>query len=188
LSATVVKARTQLRLSLEPEAKALGLNGVLQALLKSHERLLQAIDAQIEALLAQAEQQQVAARLQSIVGVGTLSAAALLVALERGAFADADAFVAFLGLDPTPRDSGQSQGRRRLSKAGDSETRRLLFNAARSASLTKVWRAVYLRYVERGLTPIQALCILARKIARTAWSLYKHGTTFCPQRLTQALP
>ena len=185
--ALVVKTTTQLRLGLEPEAKDLGLGAAVREVLKAQQRLLQTIDRQIQRLLAQPEHQATATRLQSIVGIGPLSGAALLVALERGQFADADAFVAFLGLDPVPRDSGQKHGRRRLSKQGDSETRRLLFNAALSASQTPAWRRLYLGYLERGLSAIQALCILARKIARTAWSLYHHGTTFCPKRLTQAL-
>jgi transposase len=190
--AVVVKTTTQLRLSLEPEAKELGLGAVVREVLQAQQRLLKAIDLkaidrQIERLLAQPEHHATAARLQSIVGVGPLSGAALLVALERGQFADADAFVAFLGLDPVPRDSGQKHGQRRLSKQGDSETRRLLFNAALSASQTPVWRPLYRGYLERGLSAIQALCILARKIARTAWSLYHHGTTFSPERLTKPL-
>jgi len=185
--AAVVKAMTQLRLSLQPQAEALELEVELKNALEALSQIIQSIDVQIEKLLAHAQHQPRAARLLSIVGVGPLNAAALLVALERGDFPDADAFVAFLGLDPTPRDSGQCRGRRRLSKHGDSESRRLLFNAARSASLTSVWKPIYERYRKRGLGDVQTLCIIARKIARTAWSICKHGTTFCPKRLTQAL-
>lgn len=185
--AVIVKCHTQVRLSLDAQAKELGLRAAFQELLKAHQRLLALIDRQIEKLLAQEEHREMAQRLQSILGVGRLSGAALLLALERGTFADADAFVAFLGLDPVPRDSGQSRGQRRLSKQGDSETRRLLYAAALSASQTKLWNPLYQRYLERGFSTTQALCILARKIARTAWSLYTHGTTFCPERLTKAL-
>lgn len=185
--ASVVKSKTLLRLSLEAQAPELGLAKALQAVLRAHERLLAAIDSQLQHLLHQPAYHEAAARLQSIVGIGPLSAAALLVALERGAFATPEAFVAFLGLDPVAKDSGARSGRRRLSKQGDSETRRLLFNAALSASATKLWRPFYERYVQRGLSRIQSLCILARKLARLAWSLHKHQTTFCRDRLAQAL-
>jgi transposase len=181
--ATVVKTQTQLRLSLQQDAKTLGLSSQLRAVLQSQKSLLKAIDAKIEALLQQDEVQAQAQRLDGILGMGPLTAAALLVALERGTFATPDALVAFIGLDPTPRDSGTSRGRRKLSKQGDGETRRLLFNAARSASKTKVWQPFYRRYRDRGLSARQACCILARKLVRTAWSLYTHGTTFCPERL-----
>jgi transposase len=185
--ATVVKSQTQLRQSLRDHAKDLGLQRSFQASLRALRQLLRDIDTQIQALLQHTDQKAAAARLQSIVGIGPLSGAALLVALERGQFASADAFVAFLGLDPVPCESGQRRGRRRLSKQGDSETRRLLYTAAMSASQTKVWQPLYERCLARGLSRIQALVILARKLAITAWSLYKHGTTFSPARLTTAL-
>jgi transposase len=185
--ATVVKARTLLRLSLEDHAQQLGLGSDWAALLNSYKRLLKNMDCQIVQLLQQPAYHEAASRLQSIVGIGPLSASALLVALERGAFASADAFIAFLGLDPVPRDSGQSTGRRRLSKQGDSETRRLLFNAAQSASLTALWKPLYQRYIQRGFTRIQTLCILARKLARLAWTLNQKQTKFCPQKFALAL-
>jgi hypothetical protein len=47
---------------------------------------------------------------------------------------NADAFVAFTGLDPRPDDSGQHHGKRRLSKRGPTELCRLLYLAALSGS------------------------------------------------------
>lgn len=185
--AAVVKSKTLLRLSLEGEAKELGLGTNLRSLLDNYNRLLKVIDNKIDHLLKKPQFQEAANRLLSIVGIGPLSGAALLVALERGEFKTPEAFVAFLGLDPVSRDSGQSKGRRRLSKQGDSETRRLLYNAAMSASLTDLWRPFYLRYLNRGFTRIQTLCIMARKLARIAWALYKKKQTFSAQRFAKSL-
>lgn len=185
--ATVVKTRTLLRLSLETQAQELGLKGPFQELIKGYDRLLAAIDSEMLQLLRAPCHQEVAARLQSIVGIGPLSGAALLVALARGDFKTADAFIAFLGLDPVPKDSGQSNGKRRLSKQGDSETRRLLFNAAQSASLTTLWKPLYERYINRGLTRIQTLCIMARKLAKLAWTLHKQKTNFSRDKFAQCL-
>ena len=95
----------------------------------------------------------------------------------------ADAFVAFIGLDPRPDDSGKKTGRRRLSKRGDPELRRLLYVAAMSASRTRAWKPLYQRALARGLSRIEALVTLARHIARTAWSIYTHKTNFDPVRL-----
>jgi len=84
---------------------------------------------------------------------------------------NADAFVAFTGLDPRPDDSGQHHGKRRLSKRGPPELRRRLYLAALSAIKTKVWRSLYEHYRAKGLSSTAALVILARRIARTAWSI-----------------
>ena len=114
-------------------------------------------------------------------------APALLCALERFAFAHADSFVAYTGLDPRPDDSGKRQGRRRLSKHGPSELRRLLYNAAMAAVTSRAWKPLYQHHLAKGLARTEALVIIARKIACTAWSIYTHNTTFDPQRITSSL-
>ena len=111
---------------------------------------------------------------------------ALGQALQRIPFATAQAFVAYTGLDPRPMDSGHKVGRRRLSKRGPAELRRLLYTAAMSASKTKLWKPLYLRQRAKGLSATAALVILARKIARIAWSVYHHQTSFDPNRLLPA--
>ena len=72
------------------------------------------------------QRQAACQRLRSIKGVGPVVGPALLNPLEHFVFASADSFVAYTGLDPCPDDSGQRSGRRRLSKHGPSELRRLL--------------------------------------------------------------
>ena len=74
--AVIVKGKTQVRLSLEEQAKELNLSQPLHALLKAHDRLLAAIDQQITQLLQLPQHQETATRLQSIVGIGPLSGAA----------------------------------------------------------------------------------------------------------------
>ena len=78
-------------------------------------------------------------------------------------------------------------GRRRLSKRGPSELRRLLYLAAMAAAKTKIWKPLYQHYRARGLSSTAALVVLARRIARTAWSIYTHKTEFDAQRLTKGL-
>jgi transposase len=95
----------------------------------------------------------------------------------------ADAFAAFTGLDPRPDDSGQRRGKRRLSKRGPAELRRLLYLAAMSAIKTKTWRPLYEHYRAKGLSSTATLVILAR----TAWSIYTYKTVFDPARLTNPL-
>lgn len=88
----------------------------------------------------------------------------------------------FKGLDPRAMDSGNKRGVRRLSKRGNSELRRLLFNAAMSASRTATWQPVYQRELAKGLPSTAALIVLARKLVRVAFSLFKSGSFFDPSR------
>jgi len=165
-----------------------GLGRELQTVLKRIDRLIALIDQRLAELITQhLERAQVYARLQTIVGVGPIVGAGLTSALARIPFKRADAFVAFTGLDPRADDSGHRKGRRRLSKRGPAELRRLLFNAAMSAIKTKTWQPIYAHYRACGWPTTACLVIIARKIARTAWSLYHHDTTFNPQRLTKCL-
>jgi transposase len=160
----------------------------LKALQERLDQLLARIDAKVKTLIeASGERKQDYARLRKIAGVGPIVGSSVLNTLERVPFKSADAFVAFTGLDPRPDESGHHHGRRRLSKRGPSELRRLLYLAAMAAAKTKIWKPLYQHYRARGLSTTAALVILARRIARTAWSIYTHKTAFDPQRLTKAL-
>jgi transposase len=101
---------------------------------------------------ASPDRKQNLTRLCTITGVGPVVGTALVNTLERVPVKSADAFVAFTGLDPRPDDSGQHRGKRRLSKRGPAELRRLLYLAAMSAAKTKVWRPLYAHYRTRGLS------------------------------------
>jgi transposase len=125
-------------------------------------------------------------RLQSICGVGPLIGACLADLFAERQFANSDAAVAFSGLDPRPRDSGQSAGRRRLSKRGSRLLRRLLFLAAMAARRTKAFAPTYLKLRQRGLQSTEALVVLARKILRIAFSIWNSGQNFNPALLPQA--
>lgn len=162
--------------------------------LKAYRKMMRALDALVEeidqrlaALIAKDEQlAPIAQRLGTMVGFGPLLSTTMAHALTRHPFTHADAFIAYVGYDPRPRDSGQKRGRRYLSKRGPAEMRRLLFTAAMSASKTKLWRPFYQRYRDRGLPSTAALLILARKLARIAFSIVKHGTLFDPARIKSA--
>lgn len=96
---------------------------------------------------------------------------------------DADAIVAYSGLDPRPNDSGQHRGRRRITKRGPPEMRRLLFLAAQAAAKSKAARPVYEAIRAKGFSTTQALVILARNLLRVAYLIWKTGQPFDPQRI-----
>lgn len=162
-----------------------------RAMLQPSLEKLKAALVEIDKTIAQAVQAVDAgsgdfARIRSVPGIGLLSAAALLGVFRRLADSSSDAVIAFLGLDPRPMDSGQKNGQRRLSKRGCSEWRRLLFNAARSAAQTDVWKPHYEHEQAKHLPGTAAHVVLARKLVRVAFSLFKSHSTFDPARLVRA--
>jgi transposase len=183
--ATLVSLREAVEMSLH---ELDGFATDLKALRTRFNQLIARIDLRVKALVeASPERKQNYTRLRTITGVGPVIGAALVNALERVPLKSADAFVAFTGLDPRPDDSGQHRGKRRLSKRGPAELRRLLYMAAMSATTTKTWRPLYDHYRVKGLSSTATFVILARRIARTAWSIYTHKTEFDPGRLMKSL-
>lgn len=176
---------TRARAALHSSLRSLpALRGQLRAMLAQFDALIAKLDAQARKLIqASPECEHTFQRLDAIPAVGPAVGIGLLAALQRWPLPRADSFVAFIGLDPRANDSGNKTGRRRLSKRGEPELRRLLYNAAMSASRTPVWRPVYQRALANGLTRVEALVVLARQIARTAWSIYTHKTDFDPARV-----
>lgn len=120
--------------------------------------------------------------LQEIPGIGPVTATAVATCLTTKQFDHPDQFVAYIGLDTRVRESGQRMGRRALSKQGDAELRRLLYLCAqanvRSRDPENPFKRQYEREQAKGLPTTGALCAVARKLARTCWSLARHGTRY----------
>jgi len=154
-----------------------------QTLLASFKRMVAALDLLIQRELARVpEMAALHRRLMSIAGIGVVVAAQLVAALHTLCFTRAGAFIAYTGLDPRPDDSGQHRGRRRLSKRGPALLRCLLYNAGMSAANSKLFKPTYLALRARGLQSTEAIVILARKLARIAFALYKSGEMFDSQK------
>lgn len=170
--AVVVQARKQVEqsfrdVSLSTQALATQFNAVLRRI---DRRLLALIDA-----LGWSDDYR---RCLSIPGIGPLNAVALVTAFHRGAFSGGNAFVAYIGLDVSLRESGQMKGKRKLSKRGPAEMRRLLWCAAKPARSYGQFEAYYQRQRDKGLSKIAANCILGRKLARVAFALMTRQEMF----------
>lgn len=158
-------------------------------LVRAYDAAIAEIDERLQQLAAQDETLCSASkRLRTIVGFGPLLAVSMAHAITRLPFNSADAFIAYSGLDPRPRDSGKLRGRRYLSKRGPAELRRLLYTVAMSASNSRLWRPIYQRFLARGLATTQALVAIARKLARIAFSILKHNVDFRPERVKIPCP
>ena len=159
-----------------------------QLLEQQLEQLLARIDDRIAALLEQ--DQDLSGKctsLRTIAGIGAQGAAMLASLFSRIAFSNSDAVVAYSGLDPRPNESGSRVGKRSLSKRGAPDLRRQMYLAAFAASHSKALGPLYRSIKAKGFKPTQALVILARKLLRVSWTVWKTGKPFDP-RLVGAAP
>jgi transposase len=181
--ALLVRTRQALKQSL---AELPALDAEKHTALNALEALIKAIDRELAQLNgSDPPTTQLVTRLRTISGVGPLVATLLAALFQRFAFRHADALIAYVGLDPRPDESGQHHGRRRLSKRGHPEWRRLLVAAAMSAARTQAWRDYVALQRAKALPATAVHVILARKLLRTAFALYKNGKEFvAPQMQT----
>lgn len=181
--AVLVQSRTTLRQSLAgiPELKASS-----KALLAKISHVDALICKRIRKTLADMDWLGEATRCQDIEGIGPITSAALTMVFHRGKFRSSDAFIAFIGMDVRVRESGSYRGRRKLTKKGDPELRRLLYMAAMKACTSASLKPYYERALARGLSRTQALVALGRKLARIAFALLKSGSTYQPKSANQA--
>lgn len=150
-----------------------------QELAATLKRMIQNVELLMRQDLANAPHlAQLHARLSTIVGVGFVVAAQLVVALTRLHFRRVESFVAYTGLDPRPDDSGMHRGRRRLSKRGPRLLRCLLYNAGMAAAHSKLFKPLYAALRSRGLQSTEAIVVIARKLARIAFAIYQSGDAF----------
>lgn len=169
------KAMLQQTLACDPQSKKLAAPAM-----KKLGELITGLERLIEEVVEELDGHEI---IDSIPGIGLLNTACSLSALSVGQFCSADAFVAFAGLDCRPRESGASVGRRAITHKGDRLLRKLLYLAAMSACVHPAWKPTYQRHLAKGLSKTQALVALARKIARTIWSVYTHRTPFKGARI-----
>lgn len=157
----------------------------VEAAIASLSAQLARLDAQVAELVRSTDSLEVVRRLEQVPGIGPVTAASLAARLVAGDFLRADAFVAYAGLDITVRQSGQSQGRGRLSRRGDAELRRLLYLAAMAACRARhsPFAAQLARERAKGLSLTAAYNVVARKLATLAWSMHRHGTSYEPDRV-----
>ncbi len=91
-------------------------------------------------------------------------------------------WIAFVGLDVTVRQSGNWQGRGKLSKRGNPYLRKRLFTAAWGAQMNdELFATEYKKLREAGRSYREAIIILSRKILRIAFSVCKNEKPYEPK-------
>ncbi|WP_423856138.1 IS110 family transposase [Acidithiobacillus ferrianus] len=158
---------------------------------ESVEAVLQFVHQQIEMLRLQIEihidkhpdlknQQEL---LSSIPGIGDNTAATLLAflsPLER--FHSAKQVVAYAGLNPRIRQSGQWAGKTPIAKAGNALLRKSLYLPAVVAKRHNPIIASFCdRLLARGKRPMQVVVAAMRKLLHLAFGVLKSGKPFNPK-------
>jgi transposase len=134
-------------------------------------------------LLAWHRQNQASQRLETIPGVGVITATALAASVpDPTVFKSGRQFAAWLGLVPRQNSSGGKDRLGRVSKMGNGYLRRLLVvgatSVSRRAPTTDTRTGVWVRsLLERKPTRLVTVAI-ANKNARTAWALLVKGEIY----------
>ncbi|AFL74426.1 IS110 family transposase [Thiocystis violascens] len=118
--------------------------------------------------------------LTSIPAVGHKVGAQLLVVLREHDFQCAEQAAAYLGVVPIERQSGTSvHGRPRLSKAGPSRVRAILYMAAIVAiRYNPQVKALYERLLARGKSKMADLGAAMRKLVHLCFGVLKNRTPY----------
>ena len=156
----------------------------MQELIQSLEEQIHRVEAELKTVIQNdAEWGQAIARLQSIKGIGLLTASWLVVStLNFSSCPNVSSLCSYMGLAPMPRQSGSSvRGRASIGHSGKGRGRRALYMATLSAArYNPPIRAFYQRLRAAGKPEKVARCAAARKMLVIAWAIAKQGTKFDP--------
>ena len=133
-----------------------------------------------------ARNNETARRLATIPGIGPITASLLAATIaDIGVFPSARHFAAWLGLVPRQSSTGGKTRLGRITKAGNSEIRRLLVLGATSMVYrAEQWNSVVGSWVRAvlGRRPVRLVTVaLANKMARMVWALMTRKEDYCPK-------
>jgi transposase len=156
----------------------------MEHLLATFEAQLAEVEAEITAALGHDSSWAAAAqRLQSITGVGWVTAAWTLVTTLNFTTCDTvEALTAYAGLAPMPRQSGTSVWHRpAIGHTGNGRLRTAFYMATLSAvQHNPVIKTFYTRLRTAGKPEKVARCAAARKLLHLAWAVVKKDQPFDP--------
>jgi transposase len=118
----------------------------------------------------------------SIPGIGKSLATSFICEVpEAEMFKDGKSLVAFVGVDPVVRQSGQYIGKHGISKKGNRHLRRIIYLMAINViRFEGRFKEFYLRLRARGKSYMEAVIAVANKLLRTIYTMLIHRTYYSP--------
>lgn len=147
--------------------------------IKFLEEQLKDLDAEIEVYF-----QSFDTTIDTIPGVGNVLGAIILSEIgDISRFSEPAKLVAFAGIDPTVKQSGEFKGtRNRMSKRGSPYLRRAIWLASMTAAFhDPVMSSFYQKKRAEGKSHRTALGAVCRKMLYVIYALMKTGQTYSPQ-------
>ena len=144
------------------------------------------LDKQIEALDCQILEyyEKFDCYLHTIPGIGMIAAATILAEIgDINRFKSSSALVAFAGIDPTVRQSGEfSNTHNHMSKRGSPYLRHAIFLAATTCSFhNSPLNAYYKKKREQGKHHLTATGAVARKLTTVIYAVFRDGKPYEPK-------
>jgi transposase len=163
-----------------------GVPQVIGALFDHCSALADLIETFEAKIIAHARGNDTARRLATVPGIGPITASLITASVaDIGVFASARQFAAWLGLVPRQFSTGGKTRLGRITKAGNSEIRRLLVLGATSMVYrADQWNSAVGAWVRAVLKrrPVRLVTVaLANKMARIAWVVMTHQEVYQPR-------
>ena len=145
------------------------------------------LDKQIEALDCQILEyyEKFDCYLHTIPGIGMIAASTILAEIgDINRFKSSSALVAFAGIDPTVRQSGEfSSTHNHMSKRGSPYLRHAIFLAATTCSFhNSPLNAYYKKKREQGKHHLTATGAVARKLTTIIYAVFRDGKPYEPKK------
>nr|VFK73607.1 MAG: Transposase IS116/IS110/IS902 family protein [Candidatus Kentron sp. UNK] len=169
---------TQKELQLAKSPVKNNLAKALKDLLKAKKQL----ETDLEKAVQDPEKQ---AALTNIPGISSLGASLILNFLDLNCLS-VKQWIAYTGLDISIRESGTWKGKGKLTKRGNAFLRKRCVAMAWGAIMhNKYFKALYTELRQRKRSYKEALCIIARKILRIAFTILKQNIPYNENILCQ---
>lgn len=179
---TLMEQKRQLQNQLE-SVRSKEIRKEIEAIIHSIEKRLERIEKMLNTCIQHNEVSQAnKKRLLTIVGIGEKTANRIIAYFpDVSQFSCAKQLAAYTGLSPRQYQSGQYQGKTRISKCGNAKLRKALYMPALVVkNKNSHFKFFCERLEKKGLRPKQIICAVMRKLIHIVFGILKHQKDFDP--------